>query len=334
MKNIYFLFTLFFSSILTAQISDFNSTNFTIADNIAKLNERENLNNLPILSYKLTNKLNTDVEKFRAIFYWVCDNIKADDHQNTKIKNSRKKLQNDSLAYIEWNRQFGKKALKELLKYKKTTCSGYAYLLKELCFFANIECKIINGYGRTIDENVESLDLANHSWNAVKLDNKWYLCDATWASGYSDSKSNFIKEYNNGYFLSDPNLFAKNHIPFEKKWLLLNDATQINGNIPPIVYGETFKLNINPITPDKMVVNCKEGDVVTFSFKNLNNKNYNPSLVELIREKEILYDIYNIQHNNGLTTFKYRFPKNGNFDVHLKAENYIIATYIIKVENN
>ncbi|ESU24391.1 hypothetical protein FEDK69T_08380 [Flavobacterium enshiense DK69] len=334
MKRFYFFFTLFFTSVINAQISDFDATDFTIADNIAKLNEGEKLNNPPILSHKLTNKLSTDVEKFRAIFYWVCDNIKADDAQNTKIINNRRKFKNDSLAYVKWNRQYQKKALKELFINKKTTCTGYAYLIKELCFFANIECKIINGYGRTADGNVESLDLINHSWNAVKLGNKWYLCDAAWASGYLDSKSNFIKEYIDGYFLADPNLFAKNHIPIEKKWFLFDDTTQVKINMPPLVYGETFKLNINPITPSKMVVNCKEGDVLIFSYKNLDNKKHIPSLIEIIREKEIPYNIYNIQYNNELTTFKYKFNKKGNFDVHLKVENYIVATYIVKVEDN
>nr|WP_294936009.1 transglutaminase domain-containing protein [uncultured Flavobacterium sp.] len=334
MKKNYFLFIVFFTSVLNAQISDFNATDFTKADNIAKLNNGENLNNPPILSHKLTNKLSTDVEKFRAIFYWVCDNIQADDSQNTKIINNRRKFKNDSLAYIAWNNQYRKKVLKDLYKYKKTTCTGYAYLIKELCFLANIECEIINGYGRTIDQNVESLELVNHSWNAVKLDNKWYLCDAAWASGYVDSKSNFIKEFNDGYFLTDPSLFAKNHIPIEKKWFLPEDTTQINSNIPPIVYGETFKLNVNPITPNTMVVNCKEGAVVLFSFKNLDNKKHIPSLIELSGEKEIPYNIYNIQYNNELTTFNHKFDKKGNFDVHLKVENNIVATYVIKVKDN
>ena len=333
MKRFYFLFTLFFTSVIHSQISDFNTTNFTIADNIAKLNEGEQLNNLPILSHKLTNKLNTDVEKFRAIFYWVCNNIKADDAQNTKIISVRRKFKNDSLAYLEWSRHYQKKALNKLFKNKKTTCTGYAYLIKELCFFANIDCKIINGYGRTADGNVESLDLVNHSWNAVKLDNKWYLCDATWASGYIFYKSYFIKDYINGYFLSDPHLFAKNHIPIEQRWFLFDDAPQVKNNLPPLVYNETFKLNINPITPDKMVLNYKKGDEVTFSFKTLNHKNYTPSLLELSGGKEILYNIYNIQSTNELTTFKYKFNKKGSFDVHLKVEKYIVATYVIKVED-
>lgn len=322
MKRLYILFIFLSSLILEAQVSDFKSIDFTRADNIAKLNEGQGLENLPILSYKLTHKLKTDVEKFRAIFYWVCNNIKADSYQDSKVIKARKKLKNDSLAYIQWNNNHKKKFFKRLLKQKRTVCTGYAYLIKELCFFANIECKIIDGYGRNFENNAESLDLVNHSWNTVKLNNKWYLCDATWASGYSDSKGNFTKEYNNGYFLSEPNLFEKNHIPENKK----------TSEISPLVYGETFMLNIEPILPSKMKINCKKGDEITFSYKSSDNQ-HKTSLVQLMRLKEIPFNIYNIQKKNKTTTFKYTFEKKGNYDVHLKVDNNIVATYIIKVEN-
>lgn len=319
-----FIILFFFTTLSPkAQVSDFDSINFTRADNIAKLNEGESLDNLPILAYNLTHKLNTDVEKFRAIFYWICNNIKSDDSQDSKIIRTRKKFQNDSLGYAEWSKNHKKKFFKRLILQKKTVCTGYAYLIKELCYFANIDCEIINGYGRTFESNVESLDLVNHSWNAVKLNNKWYLCDATWASGYLAEKGKFIKEYNDGYFLTEPHLFEKNHIPENKK-------KEIN-QIFPLVYGETFKLNIDPILPSTLKLNCKIGEVITFSYKSLNNE-YIPSLIQLKRVKEIPFKIFDVQKKNNITSFKYSFTNKGNYDVHLKANNDIVATYIINVE--
>lgn len=323
MKTCFTLFICLTTSILFAQLSDFNSIDFTRADNIAKLNEGASLNNLPILSYNLTHKLSTDVEKFRAIFFWICNNIKANDNLNTKILNKREKLKNDSIAYIYWDRQNRKIFLKKLIKNKSTVCTGYAYLIKELCFFANIECEIINGYGRTIDNNAESLELINHSWNAIKLNNKWYLCDATWASGYIDEKGNFIKEFNEGYFLTEPTLFNKNHIPE-------NQIKEIN-EIFPLVYSETFKLKIDPILPSTLKLNCKIGEEITFSYKSLNNE-YIPSLIQLKGVKEIPFKIFDVQKKNQTTSFKYSFSNKGNYDVHLKANDDIVATYIINVE--
>lgn len=319
-----FIILFFFTTLSPkAQVSDFDSINFTRADNIAKLNEGESLDNLPILAYNLTHKLNTDIEKFRAIFYWVSNNINADDALNSKVLHKREKFKNDSLAFISWDKKNKKKFFKKLIKQKRTVCTGYAYLIKELCFFSNIECEIINGYGRTFESNVESLDLVNHSWNAVKLNNKWYLCDATWASGYSDSKGTFVKEYNEGYFLTEPKLFEKNHIP--------ENQNKKTNEIFPLVYSETFKLNIDPILPSTLKINSKIGEEITFSYKSLNNE-YIPSLIQLMGVKVIPLKIFDIQKKNNITSFKYTFTRKGNYDVHLKANDDIVATYIINVK--
>ena len=94
------LLILFFKNFLHAQVSDFNNISFTRADNLAKLNEGSNLDNLPLLTYKLTHKLPTQVEKFRAIYTWVCTNIKGDNIQHSKIERKRKKLVNDSISLL------------------------------------------------------------------------------------------------------------------------------------------------------------------------------------------------------------------------------------------
>lgn len=333
MKSILIFFLFLFFTTANAQISDFNSIDLKKADNIAKLNDGENLENLPVLSYKLTHKLSTDIEKFRAIFYWVCHNISADDFLNSKVIQMRKKFQNDSLAYIAWSNKHKKKTFKKLIKQKTTACTGYAYLVKELCFFANIKCEIINGYGRTSDDNVKSLDLVNHSWNAVQVNNKWYLCDATWASGYLDSKGSFVKEFNEGYFLPDPTLFAKSHIPIENKWFL-NDHLISESTLPPLVYGETFKNNIIPILPDKISIKTKINKDIVFRFTTENpNNNRTISLIYFFRNNEIPIEISNLNTENKLTSFTCSFHKKGPYDVHLKVGEEIVATYIIEVDN-
>ena len=49
--------------------------------------------------------------------------------------------------------------------------------------FANIECVIIDGYGKTAQNPIDTHSTPNHSWNAVKLNGDWFLCDATWSAG-------------------------------------------------------------------------------------------------------------------------------------------------------
>lgn len=326
-------FFFFFSGF--SQVSDFKEIDFTRADNIAKLNEGESLRNLPLLTHKLTHKLNTDIEKFRAIYTWVCLNIKGDDKQNTVVTHNRKKLKNDSIALINWNKKHKKVSFKRLLTHKKTVCTGYAYLLKQMAKIADIECVIVDGYGRVVDVNANELERVNHSWNAVKINNKWYLCDATWASGYSDGNGTFIQDYNDGYFLTNPKTFAKNHFPLEKKWLLTSNQTSENFVTAPLIYSETFKHNVFPVKPNKMQVIVKRKEPVNFEFQSLKNiEKKDISLETISRNKYKKLSIYNVENTNGLLKFKYKFSSKGYYDVHLKIKNDVVATYTFKVVKN
>lgn len=336
MKNYLLFLVLVTSNISIAQVSDFKAIDFTIADNVAALHKGASLKNLPVLAYKLTHKLPTDVEKFRAIYRWVCTNIKGDYYQQDKVIRKRKNYKNDSLALLQWNNNYAKTALKTLIHKKRTMCTGYAYLIKELCFFANLDCEIIDGYGRLATSNVKNLELANHAWNAVKLNNKWYLCDATWSSGYTSSDSKFISAYNDGYFLTDPTLFAKNHYPLQEKWLLNTTLIQSKFNAPPLVYGETFKHRIVPVTPKDMNIVVKQNTAVMFSFKSLSNGaepniTNNVTLVKYFRAHEHVLKIKELRQEHDLTTFKHTFNNKGFYDVHVKINNDIVATYTIEV---
>lgn len=315
-----------------AQVSDFNTVDFTKADEIALSNKGESLQNLSLLSYNLTSELTTDVEKFRAIYTWVCNNINGDANQYRKVIKKQKKYKDDSLALLDWNNKYKKVAFKKLLKHKKTMCTGYAYLIKELSFLADLECKIIDGYGRTAESNIDSLDLANHSWNAVKLDEKWYLCDATWSSGYSNERNTFIRDYNDGYFLTDPELFSKNHFPINEQWLLNNTTTPQSFVEAPLVYGDAFMLGIFPVSPTKMKTQVVKNEEVLFSFSTETSIPINQiSLVTYSNGIENSLNISSIEQQNGMLTFKSLFKYRGIYDVHLKIGDAIVTTYTIQV---
>lgn len=214
-------------------------------------------------------------------------------------------------------------------------CTGYAYLIKELCYLANIECVIVDGYGRTVNSNINQLEIPNHSWNTIKLNNKWYLCDATWSSGYLDDERGFIKNYNDGYFLTDPILFGKNHYPLKQKWLLNDTLTVTKFVNAPLVYGEAFEYKIKLLTPQLMNMLIKKEEEIYFSFhstKNIAIKEV--SIVYYIGVKEKHINIYNIKKKNGLISFNYKFKHKGIYDVHLKIKNDIVATYTVKVTKN
>jgi len=325
-------FILIFQTVTYAQVSNFKNTSFIKADGIAKKHKGFELNNLSLLAHKLTNDLDTDVEKFRAIYTWVCLNIQGDDVLHNKVSRKRSKYRNDSISFLQWNKEYKKHIFKKLLKHKKTMCTGYAYLIKELSYLANIKSVIINGYGRSVDSNVSTLEIANHSWNAVKLNNKWYLCDATWSSGFMDGNGVFIEDYNDGYFLTEPSLFSKNHFPLELKWLLTSKVTAKEFVKSPLVYGEAFKYKIAPIFPKEMNVSVMKDKEVKFSFKSSEfQENKKLTLIHYLGAEEKTFDIYDVKNKNGLVTFNSKFKYRGKYDIHLKIDNDIVATYILTI---
>jgi transglutaminase/protease-like cytokinesis protein 3 len=185
MSKIICFFFLFFIHICVAQQSDFSHINFSKANFNAKTVKTKKLFELNKLTHNLTKDLKTDIEKFRAIYLWICKNIANDFSLYFLNQRKRKRFAIDSIKLQNWNSKFKNKLFKKLLKNKRTICTGYAYLLKEMCAIVGIESKMVNGFGRTATVNFTKLNIPNHTWNIVKINNKWYLCDPTWSTGIS-----------------------------------------------------------------------------------------------------------------------------------------------------
>ncbi|TYA78524.1 transglutaminase domain-containing protein [Seonamhaeicola marinus] len=317
------------------QISDFEHISFEKADNIAKSHKGESLKNMPILVYKLTSKLHTDVEKFRAIYVWVCTNIESDYGNQLQNLRMRKKYENDSTALYEWNVKFREKALRKLIRQKRTICTGYAYLLKEMAILAGLDCKMIHGYGRNVTSNIGELTVPNHSWNVVKLNNKWYFADPTWASGYFNiDDGHFVWQYNDGYFFSEPELFAKSHYPLDKKWLLLENKKPtipefLNG---PLVYGSSFKYGVLPISPSRMESEILKGEEIALEYRVPRQATLNKIGLHIVNSSEKKVFNYTYDASKELLKFTYLFKRRGVFDVHLVINNEVVSTHVFQVK--
>ncbi len=318
-----------------AQVSDFEGINFRKADSIALAYKNETLHNLPELAYKLTSNLPTEVEQFRAIFTWVCGNIANDYALYSRNMHKRQRFKSDSLKLENWNSYFRTLVYEKLLKRNKTICTGYAYLLEELAQLANIDCKMIHGFAKTSTIDIEKLDMPNHSWNVVKLQGKWYLCDPTWASGIPNPETfQFQFHYNDGFFLPNPKLFAINHYPVHKKWLLLENKPSFQMFLDaPIIYGEAYtNLNIHN-EPLKMHNIIRKNDTVLFKYELLKPIK-REAISLLIDNGSGSYKIYpkSISNEGRFLTVAYAFKRTGFYDVHFYIEDALISTYTVKVK--
>lgn len=320
----------------TAQKSDFAHINFQKADRIALECKTEGLDNLPKLAQQLTSQLDTDVERFRAIYRWVCANVANDYKLYQRNMRKRQRFKNDSLKLTEWNNRFRKLSFKTLLDDQKTICTGYAYLVKELSKLANINCEVVNGYAKTSTIDTERLTMPNHSWNTVELNGKWYLCDPTWASGTPNPESlRFEFNYNDGFFLAEPKLFAVNHFPEDTKWLLLdaNQPTFQDFLDAPIIYGKTYTNLSVYNAPSKMHYELKKNEPLKF----------NCQLLKTINTEDVKLLIDNGSHSNmtqpksititdNILTFEHAFDRTGFYDVHLYFGLDLIATHTVRVK--
>lgn len=220
------------------------------ADSNAIAAEGMSLTNMEALNSKLVAGLETDLEKFRAIYYWITHNIASDYRQHEKINHYRRKYANDSLKYERWKRDFNLELLKQLIETQKTTCSGYSTLLCQMARLNQIPCRVVNGYARSSTVNTERLSHANHAWVAVYLNNKWQLCDPTWSAGMlyvNGDMGIFNFDFNPGYFLCEPTFFALNHFPLDTNWLLCASNPKLEDFCQnPILYGSAFKLGVFP----------------------------------------------------------------------------------------
>lgn len=320
-----------------AQKSDFAHINFQKADRIALEYKNEGLTNLPELAYKLTSQLDTDVERFRAIYKWVCNTIANDYKLYQKNMRKRQRFKNDTLKLSEWNNHFRRLSFKTLLKNKKTICTGYAYLVKELSQLANIKCEIVNGYAKTSTITIERLTIPNHSWNAVELNGKWYLCDPTWASGTPNPKTLLFEfNYNDGFFLADPKLFSVNHFPEEAKWFLLDDEQPSFQDFldAPMIYGKTYTNLITYNAPKKMHYELKKHETLTFNcqlLKAVDTKDVRLVIDNGNDSKTIQPKNSSITHNH--LTIEHTFERNGFYDVHLYFGLDLIATHTVRVKS-
>ncbi len=321
---------LLISASLQAQLADFNEINFSKADSIAALYPKHSLRDLKSLADKLTIPLSTEVEKFRVIYVWVCANIENDYKLFMMVKHQREKLNDHPKEMSEWNKKIAKQVFDKLLQHQKTICTGYAYLIRELATHAGLSCVIVDGYGRTAQANIGGQGIANHSWNAVLINNKWYLCDVTWSSG-AIQLGRFVKKFDESYFLAGPSLFVRNHYPLDTTWVLLRDKPTLHEFLNrPLVYSSLYRYKISQLFPETFSVSVDKGKVVSFQFKKDSDED--------IEKIELNVDGIDtpvatppVKNSKGLYCINYTFASKGVHVVHVLLNSSYAFSYAVRV---
>lgn len=315
---------------IAAQHPDFASTDFSKADSVAALYLNHSLKDMKELAHKLTASLVTEPEKFRAIYVWVCTNIENDYDDYREVKRQREKWRNDPDAFRKWSRAFSKRSFQKLITQHKTICTGYASLVRELAGRAGLSCVVVDGYGRTSQANVGGEGIPNHSWNAVNLNGKWYLCDATWSSGaVNPQQGTFIRSYNNSYFLAEPAVFVRNHYPLDTAWIMLPKKPSHTEFLEgPLVYSAVYRKKISPVFPDSFEVTSSKGKPLPFRFSSNGGQPFTNVAMEINGEKKNVI----VRKTDDLYTTDHTFTERGTYLVHLLIDTEYVFSYTVKVK--
>ena len=154
----------------------------------------------------------------------------------------------------------------------KSICAGYAGLFKYLGENLELTVERICGFSKVFNFNLGDTieDSEKHEWNAVNIDEEWYLIEPTWGAGYSTDETKFIKRFTPYYFFTPPQEFVRGHLPFDAKWQLLPKTKKISQQafmaFAPLK-SDFFTLGFNSIDPDYTYNEVKEKGKVTLFFE-------------------------------------------------------------------
>lgn len=197
-----------------------------------------------LVSY-LEDVAETDLEKARALYVWLAENISYDAKSINKNK-------------------YGDNTAEGVLKSKKAVCAGYANLFELLGKQMGLDILTLGGYSKNTDDEQEWYfvdEEADHAWNVIRIDGEWKVFDATWAAGiaYDDKKGRMVfkKQYTDNWFNLSPYEAIFTHYPedtslmFTKSKITLEEYEKFpNVSIIAFISGlldaeESFQQSVN-----------------------------------------------------------------------------------------
>jgi len=164
-------------------------------------------NDIEQLTDTLTAPFHTELEKARAIFVWIGQNIAYDCGSENRLEQEPAEAIHP-LYYTQVQ-------LGNILKTRRTRCEGYAFMFKLMCNLSGIYCSIQEGFARFGGEKVDPATvMPNHAWNAVCLDGNWYEIDVSAGSGSCEGRR-FRAGRQEDYFRMSSKLLERVYIPID-----------------------------------------------------------------------------------------------------------------------
>ncbi|KAF6768813.1 Kyphoscoliosis peptidase [Paragonimus kellicotti] len=193
-----------------------------------------------VFRYKLD-----ELERARVIFRWMS----SKDMQNIRFESSPPNSPEEVLLSFKYNR------------------GTFARIFEIMCSYSNIHCITVSGYAKGVDylpgDRFSGLP-SNHSWNVIYIRGSWQLVDAHWAARYLSSgrnvPENVVYEYDDFYFMMEPQQAVYSHFPEDPRWQLLPvPLTLTQFESLPLTKSQFFKCAIDFLEQHHGVVYTRDG---------------------------------------------------------------------------
>jgi hypothetical protein len=266
----------------------------------------------------VSNKFEDKIDKARAIYYWIANNITYD------IKAAR-------------SNSIMKNSPTEVLLYRKAVGAGFASLFQDMCSSADIRCLTVNGFVKHNTEQIgEKGTEINHSWAVVQLGQSpetWFYVDPAWGSGYADAEMKvFTKSFTDAYFFSDKANFNLNHYPDNQAWKL-GSAPKSKSDFfaLPVVKAAALEFELKKFTPNDGKLKAKVNKPVFFSYMLSGREEITKVALAMGERKKYKVKEMDFVFNNGALSFSYKFEEDGAFPVTVLINGKELMAYSVEV---
>jgi len=190
----------------------------------------------------------TEIERAFVLFKWMGQNINYD----VKNTNAGKRVDCSKDGVFRTG---------------KTVCSGYSNLYEDIAKYLNLEVKSVHCYakgaGYMPGTKIHASE-TNHEINVIKLNGKWYHIDSTWGAGHSNGNE-YVREFNEFYFLPDPELLIRSHFPSDEKWQLTKKIyTLIEFEKWPCIHSNFYQCGFRDFSPEEGYFELKDSNTKKF----------------------------------------------------------------------
>lgn len=225
------------------------------------------------LAYQIEQDFSSDIDKTRAAFFWLSKNIRYNlkELYNPKQRSYRFSYGSEA-EKINKLQAIKDKLVAATFKNKIGVCEEYAQSFKKICDLLNIKAEVIKGHVRNDASEIGKIaNISNHAWNAVKVNGKWLILDATWAAG-SEYNGKWIRKFNNYFFDMPKEKIFKTHFPEDAIWVLRFGRMTLEEFYNQPIYGKVL-LNSKAalIFPDTGIIRVKPEKNIDLKFQNFEN---------------------------------------------------------------